>query len=83
MSKNVNALQKLKSYINPEQLTFTGSVVQMVSSRECKVEPLGSSGGVVTCQTNEVYQIGQRVKVQGTTVISTAPPAGVIEFIEV
>lgn len=83
MSKSVNALQQLKSYINPEQLTFTGEVIQMISNRECRVQPLGSVGGVVICQTSEVYQAGQRVRVQGTTVVGTAPPAGTIAFIEV
>lgn len=83
MSKNVNVLQQLKSYINPEQSSFTGEIVEKINLKEYKVKPLGSVGGYIICTGTLEFQLGDRVFCQGTEIIKKSEITGNLVFIEV
>lgn len=83
MSNKINALQKLKTLINPEVLTFTGEIVSVVGVRSYLVRPLGDQLGGVVCTASISYAVGTRVQCRGSEIVGESQITGSLIFIEV
>lgn len=83
MSNNVNALQKLKKIINPQQANFTGVIQSKPEPTKYLVLPKGQQDGVILCSSSVGYLVGTAVLVVGTVIQNEVPNTGELTFVEV